>query len=61
MGEVVELSPDAPRRARHDGRSCTVIVLPVIRVERSTTPADPWDGLPSDSAPHHAALHPDNT
>lgn len=36
-----------------------VVVLPVIRIERDL--ADAWDGLPSDSAPHNAAIWPEQS
>lgn len=53
MGEVVAYRPGGAERAsgadlqRH--HLATVTILPVVRINRDR--ADPWQGLPSDSAP----------
>ncbi|MGR4927292.1 hypothetical protein ACIPUD_10845 [Bradyrhizobium sp. CAR08] len=64
MGDVVgfRLAAGRPhdRRALELGTAGNVVVLPVIRIERDLT-ADAWDGLPSDSAPHHAATWPEQS
>ncbi|WP_454629558.1 hypothetical protein [Bradyrhizobium cenepequi] len=61
MGDVVDFATRADGAARvvpASAEPATVVILPVIRIERCIP--DPWDGLPSDSAPHHAALYPDD-
>ena len=54
MGEVIELAPGGAARASGGllDQPATVIVLPVAGIERN---ADPWQGLPSDSAPPYVA------
>ncbi len=55
MGEVIELAPGGAARASggHLDEPATVIVLHVAEIERRK--ADPWQGLPSDSAPSYVA------
>ncbi len=62
MGDVVAFAVPAggaaARAVPASDESATVVILPVIRLERCSP--DPWDGLPSDSAPPHAATFPDD-
>lgn len=63
VGDVVgfRLAAARPhdRPALELGTAGKVVVLPVIKIERDL--ADTWDGLPSDSAPHHAATWPEQS
>jgi hypothetical protein len=54
MGEVVAFEPGGAARASKtpQDQPAAIVILPAIRIERQS---DPWQDLPSDSAPPYSA------